>query len=467
MFIISQLVCQANQISRSEPYIYPSDTLVRNNLDKWEDMKFGIILHWGIYSVPGIVESWSICNEDWIERDSTVSYEEYKKRYFGLSQKFNPTNFEPDKWAEIARNAGMKYLVFTTKHHDGFCMFDTKETDFKITSGPFKNDPRSNVAKHVFDSFRKQGFAIGVYFSKPDWHSEYYWWTKYATVDRNNNYDIRKYPWRWENFKSYTFNQVKELMTEYGKIDILWLDGGWVRPLETVTDEVRSWGMNIPAWSQDIDVPKIAMMARKNQPGILIVDRSVHGNYENYRTPEQHIPPTKLDYPWESCMTLCSNWGYVPGDKPKPAVQVINNLIEIVAKGGNLLLGVGPKPDGTIDHEVADCLESIGLWLRTNGEAIYNTKTVDLFQSNNTFFTRSKNGKVIYAISLGGGKGNTDEITWTGNLPAENTKVKLLKNGQPVKWSVKGNQITIKFPKTVGNLIEFPIAFAYEPAVIK
>jgi alpha-L-fucosidase len=189
---------------------------------------------------------------------------------------------------------------------------------------------------------------IGAYFSKPDWHSEYYWWPKYATADRNNNYDIRKYPWRWNKFKEFTYNQLSELMHDYGSIDILWLDGGWVRPRETVNEEVLSWGARIPEWSQDIDMPKIAMMARKAQPGLLIVDRTVHGRFENYQTPEQRIPSTQLDHPWESCMTLANNWGYVPNDKYKTSAKVIHTLIEVVAKGGSLLLGVGPKPGWNI-----------------------------------------------------------------------------------------------------------------------
>ena len=191
------LKAQQNIHSQSTIYEWPADPLVRTKLDKWQDQKFGMIIHWGLYAVPGIIESWSICSEDWIERDSASSYPEYKKWYWGLQKDFNPVNFDPDQWAKAASDAGMKYVVFTTKHHDSFNMFDTKQTDFKISNGPFGKDPRADVAKYVFDAFRKKGFMIGAYFSKPDWHSENYWWPKYATPDRNNNYDIRRYPWRW------------------------------------------------------------------------------------------------------------------------------------------------------------------------------------------------------------------------------------------------------------------------------
>ena len=258
---------QPNVHEESAQYQWPEDAAVKAKLETWQDQKFGIILHWGLYAVPGIIESWSICSEDWIERDSNSSYADYKKWYWGLSKDFNPVKFDPDSWAAVARDAGMRYVVFTTKHHDGFNMFDTKQSDFKISNGPFKDNPKADVAKYVFDAFRKQNFMIGAYFSKPDWHSEYYGWPKYATADRNNNYDIKKYPWRWNKFKDFTFNQVIELTHNYGTIDILWLDGGWVRPRETVNEEVRSWGARIPQWSQDIDMPKIAAMARLAQPG--------------------------------------------------------------------------------------------------------------------------------------------------------------------------------------------------------
>ena len=228
--IVNFAKAQQNIHPVSSRYEFPQDTLVRKKLDKWQDLKFGMIIHWGLYAVPGMIESWALCSEDWIDRDSTMTYDDFKKWYWGLKKDFNPVKFDPEQWAKAGKSAGMRYLVFTTKHHDGFSMFDTKETDFKISAGPFKDHPKADVAKYVFDAFRKENFMIGAYFSKPDWHSENYWWPKYATADRNNNYDIRKYPARWNQFKQFTYNQISELMHNYGSIDILWLDGGWVRP---------------------------------------------------------------------------------------------------------------------------------------------------------------------------------------------------------------------------------------------
>jgi alpha-L-fucosidase len=417
--------------------------------------------------VPGIIESWNLCNEDWINRpDSNQAYEDYKKWYWGLQKDFNPVKFNPGSWAKAGKDAGMKYLVFTTKHHDGFCMFDTKQTDFSIANGPFKNNPKADVAKYVFDAFRKNDFMIGAYFSKPDWHTENYWWPKYATANRNNNYDIRQYPWRWNKFKEFTYNQISELMHNYGAVDILWLDGGWVRPLETVNDEVRSWGADIPKWSQDIDMPKIAAMAREAQPGLLVVDRTVHGPYENYQTPEQRIPAEQLNHPWESCMTLANNWGFVNNDQFKSSAKVIHSLIEIVAKGGSLLLGIGPKPDGTLPAEAVIRMEEIGKWMNKNGEAIYNTRIVKNYNSGNSWFTQNNIIQTRYAlVCIKEGDAVPATVSWKMNVPKKGTLMKVLQTGEKVKWTVSGDEVKVILPKSLLKMNEAmpALAFAFSP----
>jgi alpha-L-fucosidase len=452
---------QGNIHQQSTTYEWPTDPLVRDKLETWRDQKFGIIIHWGLYAVPGIIESWQICSEDWIERDSASSYDKYKDWYWGLRNDFNPVKFNPEQWAKAAHDAGMRYVVFTTKHHDGFNMFDTRQTDFKITNGPFGSNPKANVTKYVFDAFRKQNFMIGAYYSKPDWHSEYFWWPKYATPDRNVNYDIRKHPWRWNKFKEFTHNQISELMNEYGKIDILWLDGGWVRPLETVNAEVRSWGASIPPWSQHIDMPVIADMARKAQPGLLIVDRTVHGPYENYQTPEQTIPKDKLDYPWESCITLGNAWGYVPNDDFKTSAKVIHTLVEVVAKGGNLLLGVGPDAQGLLNETQLNRLKEIGAWLSKNGESIYNTRTVSVFKSENTFFTQSKEGKRYAITCLPENEKLPSIITWKGNRPKKGSVMKLLGSDIKIKWKSDGDVVSVYLPANITKMYNPALAFSY------
>ncbi|RYY08696.1 MAG: alpha-L-fucosidase, partial [Chitinophagaceae bacterium] len=305
LFTVFTLLCTSS--TAQHKYTAPTDPLVIEKLGQWQDLKFGLFMHWGTYSQWGVVESWSLCPEDegWTQRRGQYAgnYYEYVQAYEKLQTTFNPTKFDPAKWAAAAKKAGMKYVVFTTKHHDGFNMFDTKQSDYKITDPktPFSSNPKANVAKEVFDAFRKESFLTGAYFSKPDWHSKDYWWPYFPPKDRNVNYEPVKYPERWTAFKDFTYKQIEELMTGYGKMDILWLDGGWVRPLSTVDTSI-SWQKGIKT-DQDIDMKRIAGMARSHQPGLIVVDRSVPGEFENYTTPEQEVPHEPLSYPWETCMT--------------------------------------------------------------------------------------------------------------------------------------------------------------------
>ena len=435
---------------RSRTYTPPAEDAVIEKLEQWKDLKFGMLIHWGLYSELGIVESWSICSEeeDWIGRDSTLNYDQYKRDYWAVSERFNPVNFDPASWAAAGKAAGMKYVVFTTKHHDGFCMFDTKQTDFSIMNGPFGKDPRANVSKQVFDAFRAEGYWAGAYFSKPDWHSQYYWWDRYATPNRNNNYDIRQNPWRWEQFKEFTYNQIEELVNgDYGKLDILWLDGGWVRPARE-TDAQRMG--RAYKGEQDVDMPKIAEMVRGYQPDIIMVDRSVAGPYENYQTPERGIPETLLENPWESCITLGNDWGWVPTDVYKTPAKVIHMLAEIVAKGGNLILGIGPKPDGTLPEDVVWRLEKIGEWIGANGKAIYDTRPADYYNYENVWFTQSKDGSETYAIAcLTEGENIPKKIIWKGNDPAPGSRIILLETGRSVKWRKTAAGIEVDVPRNL------------------
>lgn len=441
------LFAQTYAHGKSASYMWPKEQEVREKLDQWQDLKFGMLIHWGLYSELGIVESWSICSEeaDWIPRDSTQSYEDYKRDYWATIDRFNPVKFDPAAWAKAGKDAGMNYVVFTTKHHDGFNLFDTKQSDFSITKGAFKNDPRANVAKEVFNAFRLQGYMIGAYFSKPDWHCQYYWWDRYATPTRNHNYSIAKNPWRWNKFKEFTYNQIEELLNgDYGAIDILWLDGGWVRGLRP--GEQADQG-RISRGLPEIDMPKIAAMGRRYQPGLLIVDRTVPGEFENYQTPERGVPDMQLENPWESCIPLGNDWGYVPTDQFKTPAKVIHTLAEIVAKGGNLLLGIGPKPDGTLSEDVLVRLNKIGGWLSKNGEAIYNTRITLHYRDGNTWFTQSKDGKHLYAIvCLEEGKPLPRKIVWKGNQPAPGTNIILFETGKKVSWKKTADGVEIRLP---------------------
>jgi alpha-L-fucosidase len=429
-----------------QKYYPPDDPLVIKKLEQWQDLKFGLLMHWGTYSEWGIVESWSLCPEDegWCERRGPYAkdYFKYRTAYENLKTTFNPIKFDPNKWAAAARKAGMKYVVFTAKHHDGFCMFDTKLTDYKVTDAacPFSSNPKANVLKEVFGAFRDKGFLTGAYFSKPDWHCPDYWDPYFPPFDRNPNYDLKKYPEKWERYKNFTSGQIKELMTGYGKVDILWLDGGWVQPM---TETSPRWG-KIPG-NQDIDMNGIVKMARSYQPGLIVVDRAVEGVNQNYLTPEQQVPDKPLPYPWETCMTMATSWSYVPHDHYKTARKIINTLCTIVSRGGNLLLNIGPGPDGEWDSVAYERLQEIGKWMDVNSSAIYGTTPIAPYQCGNVVFTAKKD--TVYAIYLADEKETAmpGVITIKGWTPKPGSKATMPGTQKNLSWkSIKGNtEITI------------------------
>lgn len=453
-----------NTFAQEQKYFPDPDPLVQKKLEQWQDLKFGLLMHWGAYSQQSIVESWSICPEDvgWATgarlNNGGEDYFKYLQNYQNLKKTFNPTKFNPEEWAQAAEDAGMKYVIFTTKHHDGFCMFDTKYTDYKITDKdcPFSSDPRSNVTKEIFDAFRKDNFMIGAYFSKPDWHSDYYWWKRFPPLERNVNYSIKKHPEQWQKFVDYSHNQINELMTGYGKIDILWLDGGWVR---TKTDEeIREEFLQnekdglaeFNSQSQDINMPLLAKEARAKQPGLIVVDRAVPGPQQNYLTPEQHIPDTGLTYPWETCMTMGNSWSYVKGDIYKPVDELIKKLVDIVSKGGNYLLNIGPGPDGEWDPIAYSRLKEIGVWMKQNGEAIYGTRMYKILgEGDNIRYTQTKDGKTkfIFLIQFPDKKIVLKDITLN-----KKSKLQMIGSKKKLKWNQTADGLEISVPENLKSV---------------
>ena len=427
----------------TDGYVWPTDSAVLIKLDEWQDRKFGVLFHFGLYSVSGIVESWSICSEDvdWISRKENLPYDKYKEWYWNLKDSLNPTEFDPDQWARIMSDAGMKYMIFTTKHHDGFCLFESELTDFTIARGPMAGSGKENVAKEVFDAFRNKDFMIGCYFSKPDWHCEWFWNPEFATPNRHINYKKERHPEWWKNYQDFTAGQLGELLGgDYGRFDILWLDGGWIT-------------------GSEIGLDSILNDARAGiHPGLISVDRSIRGRNENYQTPERGIPERQLLYPWESCITLSNDWGWVPDAPFKSAARVIGMLAEIVAKGGSLLLGVGPTPQGTIEPAVEQRLHKIGSWLRTNGEAIYGTRPIPGYNDGLTWFTGSKDGSTVYAIyALPEDEKLPARIEWSGNLPKG--KITLLDGNRTVKYKITdGGRVVVSLPP---DLPDAPVALRF------
>jgi len=417
-----------------------TDPLVLAKLEWFQDQKFGLLMHWGTYSQWQIVESWSLCPEDegWCERRGPYAqnFFEYKRAYENLKATFNPVRFDPAAWAEAAWIAGMRYVVFTTKHHDGFCMFDTKETDYKVTAPdcPFSAQPKPDIAGAIFAAFRARGFGTGAYFSKPDWHCPDYWWPYFPPFDRSVNYDIAKYPQRWEAFKTFTRNQIRELMSNYGPIDILWLDGGWVQPRN----------------DQDIDMPGIAAMARALQPGLIIVDRAVPGRFQNYRTPENQVPDSTLPYVWETCMPMATSWSYVATDTYKSPRELVRLLVDIVAKGGNLLLNIGPSPEGEWDPDAYDRLAALATWMRVNSGAIYRTRAVAPYKEGKLCYTRLPDG-TLHAIYLAdeGETAPPASVTIPSLAPQSGSVVTMLGVTEPMTWERSGPGFVIHVPEAV------------------
>lgn len=427
-----------------------TDPAVLAKLEWFQDQKFGLLVHWGPYSQREIVESWSLCPEDegWCERrgESARDYFAYKREYESLKTTFDPVRFDPAVWAAAAWDAGMRYVVFTTKHHDGFCMFDTKETDYKITAPdcPFSAHPRRDVTGEIFGAFRARGFGVGAYFSKPDWHCPDYWWPYFPPFDRNANYSIAKHPERWQRFKSFTRGQIRELLSNYGPVDILWLDGGWVKP----RNPPRPCGLNPEG--QDIDMPSIAAMARALQPGLIIVDRDVPGRYENYRTPENQVPDAPLEFVWETCMPMATSWSYVSTDTYKPARELIHLLVDIVAKGGNLLLNIGPSPLGELPPPALARLAALGAWMKVNGGAIHRTRAVAPYKEGRLCYTRLPDG-TLHAIYLAadGEDRPPASVEIPSFAPRRGSVVTMLGVEEPMRWERCGRGFVIHVPDTV------------------
>jgi alpha-L-fucosidase len=477
-----QLFAQA--IYEDERYVPETDPLVLQKLDQWQDMKFGLLMHWGTYSQWGIVESWSLCPEDygWCERTKGANpqnYFEYKKEYEGLKKTFNPVKFDPEKWADAAKYAGMRYMIFTTKHHDGFSMFDSKYTDYKVTDKEcaFSSDPRSNITKEVFNAFRKDGFWVGAYFSKPDWHHENYWDPYFPPIDRNVNYDPALYPEKWQKYVDFTHNQILELLSDYGKVNILWLDGGWVSKaskeelkhfFDNKLKETKTGFIKHKQVSQDIKMDELVVKARKKQPGLIVVDRAVHGKNQNYLTPENRVPEKTLPYPWESCIISGGGWSYTPDAKYMSGREGIHTLVDVVAKGGNLLLNIAPGPDGTWQQGAYDLLKEYGDWMKINSSAIYDTKAIAPYKEGKICLTQGKEDEV-YMIYLAEKGENTipAEIILKSVSPAKGAKIKLLGSKKNLKWKSNGSGFTVTVPENLRNNPPSKYAWVFSISKIK
>ncbi len=463
-----KISCFSQAVYEKERYVPETNSAVIEKISQWQNIKFGLLMHWGPYSQWGIVESWSLCPEEygWCERkagSNPENYYAYKKEYEELKNTFNPLKFDPYIWASAAKYAGMKYVIFTTKHHDGFCMFDSKYTTYKITDPncPFSTNPRKNITKEIFETFRKEGFWTGVYFSKPDWNSPYYWDPKYPPRDRNVNYEPEANPEKWNKFIDFTHNQILELLSDYGKIDILWLDGGWIakKTKKAITQwydqqlkNSKNGYVKHRIINQDIKMDELVKKARDKQPDLIVVDRAVHGKNQNYLTPENRIPEKPLPYPWESCIISGGGWSHTKDAEYLSGREGVQMLVDIVAKGGNLLLNIAPTPEGEWQPGAYDLLQEYGDWMKINSEGIYNSKVLEPYKKDNICMTQQANGNA-YFFYLGEEKKITmpAEIIIKSHQPVLSATVTLLGVKKALKWELEGSGFKVIIPDEIRN----------------
>ena len=332
-----------------------TDAQKQERMQWWSDARFGMFIHWGLYSLAA--------RHEWVKHNEHLTNEEYQK-YF---QQFDPDHFDPHKWARAAKAAGMKYAVLTTKHHEGFCLFDSKYTDYKATNTKAHRD----LVKEYVQAFREEGLKVGFYYSLLDWHHPDYTMddahplvqvdTTEANYRRlNKGRDMAKY-------RQYLRNQVTELLTNYGKIDVLWLDWSW--------DKGAKRGKGEDDWGS----VELLKLVRKLQPGIIVNNRLGLDEYKDggdFQTPEQVSSAELAKYrgkTFETCQTFSGSWGYYRDENTwKTHRQLLDLLITSVSNGGNLILNVGPTARGEFDYRATNALDSLSYWMHANSKAIYD-----------------------------------------------------------------------------------------------
>ena len=412
----------------------PSETPAQKEvrLAWWTEARFGMFIHWGLYAQPA--------RHEWVKKNERLTNADYQK-YFDV---FDPDLYDPREWARQAKQAGMKYAVITAKHHEGFCLFDSKFTDYKATSTPARRD----LLRAWVEAFRAEGLKVGFYYSLLDWHHPSY------TIDRNHpqspssdaEYEKLNAGRDMAIYRQYLKDQVRELLTNYGKIDIIWLDYSFP-------------GRNGKGRA-DWDSINLLKMVREMQPGIIVNDRldllDVAGGWD-FRTPEQFKPAewVKMNgvrVPWETCQTFSGSWGYYRDETSwKDSKQLIELLIDTVSKGGNLLMNVGPTARGTFDERAQERLAAFGRWMRVNGRAIYGaTQAPDTFKAPpNSLLTYNPRTKRLYVHLLAWPMG---EVV----LPGYADKVQyaqLLHDASELRMSTRKNTTWISEDARAGDLV--------------
>jgi alpha-L-fucosidase len=361
----------------------------------WREAKFGMFIHWGLYSVIG--------QHEWVKEQEGVPIPQYEI----LARHFKPKPNAARDWARLAKRAGQKYMVMTTKHHEGFCNFDTKLTDYNAV----KQGPGRDLVREYVEAARAEGLRVGFYYSLMDWHHP-------DGAKCKTDEDARK------RFVEYTHGLIRELLTNYGKIDVLWYD--------------VSWPLTPEGWESE----RMNEMVFELQPDIIVNNRN--GLQGDFSTPEQRIEASEAGRAWESCMTLNNSWGFNRADDAWKTPQVIvDNLATCARGGGNYLLNIGPMPDGSVPPATVEVLEAVGKWIDTNANAIYNTERGQLGPNASCNYTRRGNTLFVH---VHGWPGHTPAAAWLdfykpevvvaiGGLKPKALSAKLTKTGQKVEFT--------------------------------
>jgi alpha-L-fucosidase len=345
-----------SQPSQQKDYLQETTAQYEARMKWWCEARFGMFIHWGLYSIPAGEWKGSTEHAEWIRTTAQIPLAEYDK----FVDQFNPVKFDATEWVRMAKNAGMKYITITSKHHDGFCLFDSKYTDFDVMSTPFKRD----IMKELAEACHKEGIKICWYHSIMDWHHPDYLPRREWEKDRPAaGADFDRY---FQHLK----NQLKELLTNYGEIGVLWFDGEWESTWNT------KYGTELYNYVRSLQ-PNIIINNRVGAGRSGMEGFTKAGEFAgDFGTPEQEIPATGLPgVSWETCMTMNNNWGYNKHDDHwKSAEDLIRKLADIASKGGNFLLNIGPTSEGLFPQPAIDRLKQLGDWMNVNGDAIYGTK---------------------------------------------------------------------------------------------
>ncbi len=429
VFVLLILIPGCNQ--EPKDYLHESQKDKDKRMEWWRDAGFGMFIHWGIYSVPAGIYKGKAAYAEWIMNQAHIPIEEYEK----YAASFNPVKFNADYWVNLAKDAGMEYIVITSKHHDGFCMWDSKVSDYDIMDRtPYKKD----VLKALSKACKKAGIRLCFYHSIMDWHHP----------------DAKG-----ENFPKYREEylkpQLKELLTNYGDIGVLWFDGEWIE--EWTEDQGRDLYNYLRNIKPDLIINNRVGKGRSGMQGMNAYEDAVG----DFGTPEQEILEGTSNMDWESCMTMNNHWGYASYDKNfKSAKMLIHNLIDIAAKGGNYLLNIGPTSEGLFPDESIERLEEMGEWMKVNGEVIHKSRGVKNYrESENLYYIKSKNGKWVYAIAT----------TWPGEtlsakyiMPEKDSDVTLLGYSEPLNWEkMEGTGVRIQLPVSLQDPVNRPCKYAW------